>query len=69
MPSPDSQSNSKSATPDVEAVVFVTDGCSAIWTGHNYDDLQAFIDDMDALGFPTWVAGPCLFVFTGAADS
>jgi len=60
--------NSKSATPAAEAVVFVTEGPIAVWTGHDWSDLQDFIDDMKALGFPVWRTPRLVFVFTGAAD-
>lgn len=63
---PKNDSNVNTHTQDV--VVFVTANAEAIWTGHEYDDLARFIDDMDALGFAVWVTPRVVYVFTGECE-
>ena len=61
-PTPD---NSKTATPDV---VFIGDGGPGEWGGHDLVSLAAFLDDMDALGFATWITPRVVSVFVGRVD-
>ena len=47
-------------------VVFIGSGLlPVVWTDHNEFDLLAFIDDMDALGFPVWVTPTTVYVYAG----
>ena len=47
-------------------VVFIGSGLlPVVWTDHTQFDVEAFIDDMDALGFPVWVTPSTVYVYAG----
>ena len=68
MPDPHSFDKSKVATPP--AIAFVCENADDIplWSGHDFVSLENFLDDMDALGFPTWVTPSVIYVFVGRFD-
>lgn len=46
-------------------VVFITEGAWPNWPAGDWQNLQAFIDDMDALGFAVWSTPAVVYIFTG----